>query len=75
MSRFKLETADFQLTISCSVTEVMPDDTPEALCARTLATLHEAKRYGGNCTFIDEDKYTTPVVPPDFTLNARTITL
>ncbi len=62
-----------RVTVSCAVTEVVPDDTPQSLYARADATLREAKRYGRNRTFLHEDKYPTPVVPPNFTLKEKRI--
>jgi diguanylate cyclase (GGDEF)-like protein len=64
-----------RLTVSCAVTEALPADTAASMFARTEAALHEAKRYGRNRTFLYEGKYPTPVVPPNFSLEQRSITL
>ena len=73
VARFEYRQYDFQVTVSCGVTEARPEDTSETLFARAELTLQEAKRYGGNRTFIHEGKYPTPLVPPNFTLEAKCI--
>jgi diguanylate cyclase len=67
--------AEIRLTVSCGVTEAAAADTSEILFARAEATLREAKRYGRNRTFLHEGKFPTPVVPPNFALEPRRLTL
>ena len=66
---------EIRITVSCAVTEATPEDTSSTLYARAEATLREAKRYGRNRTFLHEGKYPTPVVPPNFTLEEKSIAL
>jgi diguanylate cyclase len=66
---------EIRLTVSCGVTANAADDTSETLMERAEATLREAKRYGRNRTFLHEGKFPTPVVPPNFALEPRRITL
>jgi diguanylate cyclase (GGDEF)-like protein len=66
---------DVRVTVSCAVTEIRREETPETLYARAEATLHEAKRYGRNRTFFYEGKYPTPVVPPNFSLEEKFVML
>lgn len=71
VTRFLLDEEEIQVTVSCAVLEAV-ESTCEALFARVDATLREAKRYGRNRTFIHEENYPTPVVPPNFTLQEMT---
>jgi diguanylate cyclase (GGDEF)-like protein len=66
---------EIRVTISCAVTEALPEDTQETLFARVQAALQEAKRYGRNRTFVFEGKYPSPVVPPTFALEETRVTL
>lgn len=75
MTHFQHREDDVQITVSCAVTKTMSEDTSDTLYARAEATLQEAKRYGRNRTFLHEGRYPDPVVPPNFTLEAQTITI
>ena len=66
---------DIRLTVSCAATEAAAKDTAATLLARAEDALREAKRYGRNRTFLYEGKYPTPVVPPNFSIEEKTITL
>lgn len=57
-----------RLTVSCGVTPATPADTLLSLRERLEATVHEAKRYGRNRTFLNEGKHPAPVIPPNFAL-------
>jgi diguanylate cyclase (GGDEF)-like protein len=74
-SRFRHRGQEIRVTVSCAVTEASSADSPEALFARTEATLYEAKRYGRNRTFLHEGKYPTPVIPPSFVGGEKEIEL
>lgn len=75
MSHFHYHEFDIPVTVSCAVTGTTSEDTSDTLIARAEATLQEAKRYGRNRTFMHEGKYCTPVVPPNFSLEEKHITL
>jgi diguanylate cyclase (GGDEF)-like protein len=75
MAKTEYREAEIRYTVSCAVTEARPDDTSKTLFSRAEVTLMEAKRYGRNRTFLHEGKYPNPVVPPNFTLEQRTITI
>lgn len=75
MARLDYRGQEIRVTVSCAVTEATPEDTSSTLYARAEATLREAKRYGRNRTFLHEGKYPTPVVPPNFTLEEKSIAL
>ncbi len=74
-TRFECKHGEIRLTVSCGVAEATANDTPDGMLARAEATLMEAKRYGRNRTFVHEGKYPTPVVPPNFSIEPRRMTL
>ena len=74
-THFRYKEEDIQLTLSGAVAETVPQDTTDVLIGRAETTLQEAKRYGRNRTFIYEGKYPAPVVPPNFSLDEKTIDL
>ncbi len=66
---------NLEITVSCGVVTAAQDDTQETLYARAVESVQEAKRYGRNRTFVHEGEYPTPVVPPNFTLNEKHVTV
>lgn len=66
---------DLEVTVSCGVVAATQDDTQETLYTRAIESVQEAKRYGRNRTFVHEGEYPTPVVPPNFTLNEKHVTV
>ena len=75
MTRFEDGDHEIRLTVSCGITAATPADTLLSLLERLEATLHEAKRYGRNRTFLHEGKRPAPVIPPNFTIKERRIAL
>jgi len=75
LARFRHTQGDICITISGAVAEATPEDTSHSLLMRLGVTLQEAKRYGRNRTFAYEGRYPTPVVPPNFTLEEKVVTL
>ena len=75
LTHLQCRAEEIRITVSCAVTEVGREDTSETMYARAEATLHEAKRYGRNRTFLYEGKYPTPVVPPNFSLGEKSVGL
>ena len=74
-SRFLHKDAEIDVTVSCAVTGTAADDTAGTILDRAESIVREAKRYGRNRTFLYEGKYPTPIVPPNFSLEGRQITL
>lgn len=72
---FQTRSHDARVTVSCGLTEAAANDASDTLFARLETTVQEAKRYGRNRTFVHDGKYPTPVVPPNFTLEQRTVVL
>ncbi|NUQ61986.1 MAG: GGDEF domain-containing protein [Pirellulales bacterium] len=75
LTRLEVAGRDARVTLSCGVADATPTDTTESLLGRLDATVDEAKRYGRNRTFVHDGKYPTPVVPPNFSLQERTVVL
>lgn len=73
MTHFEDGEHDIRLTVSGGVTAAAPSDTVLSLLERLEATVHEAKRYGRNRTFLHEGKHPAPVIPPNFTIKERHI--
>ena len=63
------------MTVSCAVLEAKADDTVTQMLERIDSTIQEAKRYGRNRTFLFEEDYPTPVVPPSITVDQRVMTI
>ena len=74
-SHFEYRKNEIEVSVSCGITRATSEDTSAALLARTEVTLQEAKRFGGNRTFLHEGKSPTPVVPPNLALKKKQITL
>lgn len=75
ISHFQYRGEDIRITISCAVIEAGREETLASLFTRADVVIQEAKRYGRNRTFIYEGEYPTPVVPPNFPLEERSIEL
>jgi diguanylate cyclase (GGDEF)-like protein len=54
-----------QTTVTCALAEVSQDRSRDQLLEFLKEALSEAKRYGGNRTFMHDGKSPTPVVPPE----------
>jgi diguanylate cyclase len=69
------QAAEFELSISCGVVDVRPDDTLSQLLRRLDDTLLHAKRAGRNRAAIDEGQGPTTVDPPQFSVKGRVVDL
>ncbi len=72
---FLLSSGDFQATLSAAVLEIEPGEELDAAEQQLEKSIQEAKSYGRNRTFISENGYPTPVVPPDLSIKEQTIVL
>ncbi|MBI3466651.1 MAG: GGDEF domain-containing protein, partial [Planctomycetes bacterium] len=75
LATFRHGEQEIHATLSGSVVEAQADDTADTLFQRVEATLQEAKRYGRNRTFLHEGNYPTPVMPLNFSLEPREVTV
>lgn len=66
---------EFELTISCGVTEAKPDELPADLLKRAHQTLRFAKKSGRNRCAIDDGEGPTLLDPPQFHVQGRVISL
>jgi hypothetical protein len=67
-TQFMADGREISATITCALAQVETDNTADGLLGLLVEALDEAKRYGGNRTFLHDGKSPTPVVPPDFHL-------
>lgn len=58
------------VSVTCSATERTAGDTPDDLVLRVEASLLNARRCGGNHTFVHDGSYPAPVRPPQISLEA-----
>jgi diguanylate cyclase (GGDEF)-like protein len=80
--RQSLEVAKFQsgnrtisLTLSCGVTESRSDDTAMSFCERLDEAVYEAKRAGGNRTFIHNGEFAQSIIPHNLKVTEREVSL
>jgi GGDEF domain-containing protein len=57
-----------QTTVTCALAEIAPESTGPRLFEFLAEALGEAKRYGGNRTFMHDGNSPTPVVPSELTV-------
>lgn len=80
--RQSLEVAKFQspsrtisLTLSCGVTESRSDDTATSFCERLDEAVYEAKRAGGNRTFVHNGEFAQSIIPHNLNVAEREVSL
>jgi GGDEF domain-containing protein len=67
-TEFVADGQPFQTTITCALAEIAPACTGPRLFEFLEEALNEAKRYGGNRTFMHDGNSPTPVVPSELTV-------
>ncbi|TWT31762.1 GGDEF domain-containing protein [Blastopirellula retiformator] len=72
---FDLDGEAVEMEVSIGVTEVDAADTTTKVMKRLEKAMRVAKRNGRNCTVIDEGNGPTPITPPEYRVNGRTITV
>lgn len=72
---FHCNSDDYQLTLSCAVTDVRPGDTTDVLLTRAERVVRSAKQAGRNCTMLDTGQGPVRVDPPTFKVKPRVIEL
>ncbi|MGQ9503900.1 MAG: diguanylate cyclase domain-containing protein [Thermogutta sp.] len=80
--RQSLEVAKFQqtnrtisVTLSCGVTESRTDDMATSFCERLDEAVYEAKRTGGNRTFVHNGEFAQSIVPLNLKVTEREVSL
>jgi len=71
--QFNADSEELSVTASCAVANIEANEDLSAVYSRLEAALTQAKRFGRNRTFMHGGRSPAPVVPPDVSVNARTI--
>jgi GGDEF domain-containing protein len=71
-TQFVADGQPLQATVTCALTQVAASHTATNLLEFLEETLEEAKRFGGNRTFMHDGTSPTPVVPPELNVAAQT---
>jgi diguanylate cyclase (GGDEF)-like protein len=72
---FDEDSLEFDLTVSCGVIEVKPNESTIDLMRRALETLKFAKKAGRNRCALDKGDGATMLDPPQFPVKGRIVTL
>ncbi len=75
VTKFHYSGQTFSLTVSCGVTESRRDDVLTSFYERLDEALFEAKRAGGNRTFIYSGEFAQPIVPLNLKVTEREVSL
>jgi diguanylate cyclase (GGDEF)-like protein len=71
-TQFVFDGQQIQATVTCALAQVSASHTATNLLEFLEETLEEAKRYGGNRTFMHDGTSPTPVVPPELNIAPQT---
>jgi PleD family two-component response regulator len=71
-TQFIADGQPLEATVTCALAQVSADHTATNLLEFLEETLQEAKRYGGNRTFMHDGTSPTPVVPPELNVSPQT---
>jgi GGDEF domain-containing protein len=67
-TQFVADGQEIEATLTCAIAQVAASHTAESLLEFLEETLEEARRYGGNRTFMHDGTSPTPVVPPELNI-------
>jgi hypothetical protein len=70
-TEFVADSRTYQTTVTCALAEVTGERVGPRLFEFLQEALDEAKRYGGNRTFMHDGKSPTPVVPAELSVAAQ----
>lgn len=74
-TEFVADGRSFQTTVTCALVAVSIDQTGPRLFGFLQEALDEAKRYGGNRTFMHDGKSPTPVVPAEIPVTPQQLAI
>ena len=74
-TEFTADGRAFQATLTCALTEMSDGRTRPTLFEFLQEALDEAKRYGGNRTFMHDGNSPTPVVPPELEIDSQQLAI
>jgi GGDEF domain-containing protein len=75
ITEFVADGRTYQTTVTCALAEVSSQEVGSRLFEFLQEALDEAKRYGGNRTFMHDGKSPTPVVPAELSVNAQQLAI
>lgn len=74
-TEFVADGRSFQTTVTCALAEASSDQVGPRLFGFLQEALDEAKRYGGNRTFMHDGKSPTPVVPAELPVSPQQLAI
>lgn len=74
-TQFVADSHTYQMTVTCALAEVAGERVGPRLFEFLQEALDEAKRYGGNRTFVHDGKSPTPVVPAEINVAAQQLAI
>ena len=74
-TEFVADSRTYQTTVTCALAEVAGERVGPRLFEFLQEALDEAKRYGGNRTFMHDGKSPTPVVPAELSIAAQQLAI
>ena len=74
-TEFVADGRSYQTTVTCALAEVSSEQVGPRLFGFLQEALDEAKRYGGNRTFMHDGKSPTPVVPAELPVAAQQLAI
>lgn len=74
-TEFVAEGRSYQTTVTCALAEISAEPLGPQLFEFLQEALDEAKRYGGNRTFMHDGKSPTPVVPAELPISAQQLAI
>jgi hypothetical protein len=74
-TEFMTEGRAYQTTVTCALAEATSNQPAVKLFEFLQEALDEAKRYGGNRTFMHDGSSPTPVVPAELTIAAQQLAI
>jgi PleD family two-component response regulator len=74
-TEFVADSQTYQTTVTCALAEVAGERVGPRLFEFLQEGLDEAKRYGGNRTFMHDGKSPTPVVPAELSVAAQQLAI
>ncbi len=74
-TEFVAEGRSYQTTVTCALAEVTEEPVGPQVYQFLQEALDEAKRYGGNRTFMHDGKSPTPVVPAELPIAAQQLAI
>jgi len=75
VAKFHFGSQTITVTITCGVTESRTDDVVTSFCERLDEAVYEAKRAGGNRTFVHNGEHAQSIVPHNLKVTEREVSV